>query len=190
MKQATLLAAPLLAVSLSPAVLHAQAAEEPVVTPYADIRYRLELVDQGGVPEDATASTLRVKAGVKTGSWQGLSALVEGEAIMRIGPRHYNDTTNGLTRYPVVADPTDVLLNQAYVRFNPGKTVDAIAGFALSQVAPAASYDPLGLIEPRDMRRCEVMESNEFVMTQRFTSQNDDLLTNVLMAFRNRFDKK
>ena len=62
-------------------------------------------------------------------------------------------------------------------------TVDAIAGFALSQVAPAASYDPLGLIEPRDMRRCEVMESNEFVMNQRFTSQNDDLLTNVLMAF-------
>ena len=110
MKQATLLAAPLLAVSLSPAVLHAQAAEEPVVTPYADIRYRLELVDQGGVPEDATASTLRVKAGVKTGSWQGLSALVEGEAIMRIGSRHYNDTTNGLTRYPVVADPTDPLI--------------------------------------------------------------------------------
>ena len=128
MKQPTLLAAPLFAVSLSPAVLHAQPAEEPAATPYADIRYRLELVDQEGVPEDATASTLRIKAGVKAGSWHGLSALVEGEAIMRIGPRHYNDTTNGLTRYPVVADPTDVLLNQAYVRFNPGKTVDAIAG--------------------------------------------------------------
>lgn len=128
MKQAIFFAAPLLAVSLSPAVLHAQETEEPAVTPYADIRYRLELVDQDGLPEDATASTLRVKAGVKTKSWHGFSALVEGEAIMRIGPEHYNDTTNGLARYPVVADPTDVLLNQAYLRFKPGETVDAIAG--------------------------------------------------------------
>ncbi len=49
------------------------------ITPYADIRYRLELVDQEGLPEDATASTLRVRAGVRTDEWQGLSAVVEGE---------------------------------------------------------------------------------------------------------------
>ena len=41
-------------------------AETPVVTPYADIRYRLELVDQDGLAEQATASTLRVKAGLRS----------------------------------------------------------------------------------------------------------------------------
>ncbi len=98
------------------------------ITPYADIRYRLELVDQHGLPENATASTLRLRAGLKTVEWKGLSALVEGEAIARIGPRHYNDTVNGLTAYPVVADPSDVLLNQAWLRFKPVKEVDAVVG--------------------------------------------------------------
>ncbi|QGY80769.1 alginate export family protein [Sphingorhabdus lacus] len=107
----------------------AQSANEPqTITPYADIRYRLELVDQDGLPENATASTLRVRAGLKTREWNGFSALVEGEAIARVGPRHYNDTVNGLTSYPVVADPSDVLLNQAWLRYKPVKEVEAVAG--------------------------------------------------------------
>lgn len=106
----------------------AETAKPDPVTPYADIRYRLELVDQAGLPEDATASTLRLRAGLKTGEWNGLSALVEGEAIARIGPRHYNDTVNGLTAFPVVADPSDVLLNQAWIKFRPVKEVEATAG--------------------------------------------------------------
>jgi hypothetical protein len=81
------------------------------ITPYADIRYRLELVDQDGMPEEAAASTLRIRAGVRTAEWQGFSALVEGEAILPIGKRNYNDTVNGKVAYPVVADPSDVLLN-------------------------------------------------------------------------------
>lgn len=102
--------------------------ESQTITPYADIRYRLELVDQDGLPENATASTLRVRAGFKTREWNGFSALVEGEAIARVGPRHYNDTVNGLTSYPVVADPSDVLLNQAWLRYKPVKEVEAVAG--------------------------------------------------------------
>jgi hypothetical protein len=105
-----------------------EAAKPDPITPYADIRYRLELVDQDGLPKNATASTLRVRAGLKTAEWNGLSALVEGEAVTRIGPRHYNDTVNGLTAYPVVADPSDVLLNQAWLRFKPVKEVDAVVG--------------------------------------------------------------
>lgn len=98
------------------------------VTPYADLRYRLELVDQRGLPEDAAASTLRVRAGVKTTEWQGFSALVEGEAIVSLGERNYNDTINGKLAYSVVADPTDVLLNQAWVRWRPVKQIEALAG--------------------------------------------------------------
>lgn len=104
------------------------AAQPDSITPFADIRYRLELVDQDGLGESATASTLRVRAGLKTIEWNGLSALVEGEAIARIGPRHYNDTVNGRTAYPVVADPSDVLLNQAWLRFKPAKEIEATAG--------------------------------------------------------------
>lgn len=111
----------------SPALAQASGGAQ-TITPYADIRYRLELVDQEGLPENATASTLRIRAGLKTREWNGFSALVEGEAIARVGPRHYNDTVNGLTAYPVVADPSDVLLKQAWLRYRPVKEVEAVVG--------------------------------------------------------------
>lgn len=88
----------------------ALAADLPL-TPYAALRWRLETVDQVEKPHDATAVTLRLRAGVKTDAWHGFSALVEGEAIGRTGPENFNDTVNGLTAFPVVADPSDVLLN-------------------------------------------------------------------------------
>lgn len=103
-------------------------AAEPKVTPYADIRYRLELVDQAGLPEDATASTLRLRAGVKTGEWHGLSGLVEGEAIAVLGKTSYNDSVNGKLAYPVVADPSDVLLNQAWLRWRPAPELELTGG--------------------------------------------------------------
>jgi Alginate export len=118
-----------LAALSAPAPALAQSAGEPItVNPYAEIRYRLELVDQEGVPENAAASTARIRAGFKTTEWHGLSVLIEGEAIARLGPRHYNDTVNGRTTYPVVADPSDILLNQAWVRFKPAQQVEAIVG--------------------------------------------------------------
>lgn len=98
------------------------------ITPYADIRYRLELVDQAGFARDATASTVRIRAGLRTAEWHGLSALIEGEAIARIGPANYNDTVNGRTAFPVVADPSDIVLNQAFVRFRPVTQLDATLG--------------------------------------------------------------
>jgi len=108
----------------------AQAKDQPAwpVTPYADIRYRLELVDQDGLPKDATASTLRLRVGLKTVEWHGFSAVVEGEAIVPVGDRHYNDTVNGRVAYPVVADPSDVLLNQAFVKWRPAPVFEAIVG--------------------------------------------------------------
>lgn len=102
--------------------------QAPSITPYANIRYRLELVDQDGIPENATASTLRIRAGLKTSEWNGLSAVVEGEAIIAVGKENFNDTINGRTQFPVVADPEDILLNQAYVRWRPDSRVEATAG--------------------------------------------------------------
>ncbi|PKP95583.1 MAG: hypothetical protein CVT75_01180 [Alphaproteobacteria bacterium HGW-Alphaproteobacteria-14] len=114
--------------ALQAAPVHAASENDSAIQPYADIRYRLELVDQDGLPEDATASTIRIKLGVVTGEWQGFSAQVEGEAIARIGPRDFNDTVNGRTAFPVVADPSDVLLNQAIVKWQPVKELSASAG--------------------------------------------------------------
>lgn len=110
----------------SSAALAQQAA--PPVSVYADIRYRLEVVDQADLPDTATASTLRVRAGVKTREWHGLSAVVEGEAIAVLGKASYNDTVNGKTNFPVVADPADVLLNQAYLRWRPDPRFELTAG--------------------------------------------------------------
>lgn len=98
------------------------------ITPYADLRYRLEVVDQAGLPHDATASTLRARIGVRTAAWHGLSAVVEGEAIVVLGKTSYNDTVNGKTTYPVVADPSDVLLNQAYLSWRPDPRLEVTAG--------------------------------------------------------------
>ncbi len=98
------------------------------IKPYADIRYRLETVDQAGLPRDATASTLRIKAGFETAEWSGFSAEVEAEAITDVGKENYNDTVNGLVQFPVVADPSDVVLNQAYVRWRKDGVADVKVG--------------------------------------------------------------
>ena len=102
--------------------------DQLAIKPYADIRYRIELVDQDGIPENATASTLRIRTGLRTDEWNGLSAVVEGEAIIAIGKERFNDNINGRTQFPVVADAEDILLNQAYIRWRPDSRIEAIAG--------------------------------------------------------------
>ena len=98
------------------------------IKPYGDFRYRLETVDQEGRPRDATASTLRIKAGFETTEWEGLSAKLEAEGIVNIGEEKFNDTLNGRTQFPVVADPEDVVLNQAYIRWRRDGVGDAKLG--------------------------------------------------------------
>jgi hypothetical protein len=121
------------ALVLAGSVLAAQAAEapkqpEPAAKAYADIRYRLEFVDQDGIARSATASTLRARGGLRTREWQGLSAVVEGEAITHLGAARFNDTVNGQTQYPTVADPRDSSINQAYLRWRWHDKFEAIAG--------------------------------------------------------------
>ncbi|QJB70311.1 alginate export family protein [Parasphingorhabdus halotolerans] len=115
----------------SPAVAGSAGAKgeaDEAIKPYIELRYRLETVDQDGLPRDATASTLRVKAGIESGEWQGFSFKVEGEAIANVGAEKFNDTLNGKTQFPVVADPEDVVLNQAYVRWRHEGVADIKLG--------------------------------------------------------------
>lgn len=101
---------------------------DPVFKPYADVRYRLEFVDQDDIARSAVASTLRARVGVKTAEWRGFNAVLEGETIAHVGAARFNDTLNGRTQYPLVADPEDTAINQAYVRWRQGDLLDVIVG--------------------------------------------------------------
>ncbi|MFZ5722551.1 MAG: alginate export family protein [Pseudomonadota bacterium] len=84
-----------------------------------ELRYRYETVDQdaAATPDEAIASTLRVRLRYATGEWMSTTALVELDNVSDMGKRHYNDTRNGETDYPIVADPQGADLNQAYLKY-------------------------------------------------------------------------
>lgn len=82
-----------------------------------DLRYRIESVDQAGLPEDALASTLRTRLGLASDEWKGWQGFIEFEDVHAIGVDDYNSTKNGKINYPVVADPEDTELNQAYLAY-------------------------------------------------------------------------
>ena len=77
------------------------------------LRYRFEGVSQDGFAEDAEANTLRLRLGLSSGAVAGFSAQVEADYVAGIAAERYDDTRNGETAYPVVADPEGGDLNQA-----------------------------------------------------------------------------
>jgi len=81
------------------------------------LRYRLELVDQDGLPENATASILQTLFAVKTGNTNGFEAFAEFRNVTNIGAENYNNTLNGRTQFPVVADPESTDVDQAYLSY-------------------------------------------------------------------------
>jgi len=82
-----------------------------------DLRYRFELVDIDEFDKSAKASTLRFRLGYTTKEFFGFSIHADLETIQVVGIERYNSTDNGRTDYPVVADPPDSELNQAYLDF-------------------------------------------------------------------------
>lgn len=89
-------------------------------TPYLDVRYRYEFVDQENFTRDAKASTVRSRLGYKTGEYRNFSGVLEFENVSSIGAEHYNDggATASNANYPTVADPVETELNQAYLVFS------------------------------------------------------------------------
>lgn len=82
------------------------------------LRYRYESVDQDGpmpINIDAKASTLRANLSYKSGEYKKIHGFIEGQAILHLGNDRFNDTVNGKTSYPVVADPDDLALNQSWL---------------------------------------------------------------------------
>ncbi len=82
--------------------------------PLLNFRLRYEHVEQDGLDKDANALTLRSRVGYQTGWFKNFQATVEFENIANLGKEKYNNTLNGRTTYPVVADPEVTEVNQVY----------------------------------------------------------------------------
>lgn len=96
-----------------------EAAFEPFDISF-NFRYRAEAVDQDGFSKDALASTLRSRLTVEGAAATGWSWVAEVDDVRSIGPEDYNSTTNGETRYPVVADPEGTDINRASLAWQQG----------------------------------------------------------------------
>ncbi|HET7843708.1 MAG TPA: hypothetical protein VFL14_06130 [Xanthomonadales bacterium] len=94
--------------------------------PTLDVRGRFESVDDEAFAKDATALTLRARLGFRTAPWRGFSAFAEAEGIQGAG--EYNDTANGDTQFPTVADPDGEELNQLWVGWHAGERTSVVAG--------------------------------------------------------------
>ncbi len=95
-------------------------ADEPLkdaislMKPILDMRLRYETVDQAPLARNANALTLRTRAGFETGKAWGTSILGEVEWVLPI-VADYNNSFNGKTLYPTVADPTAMEVNRLQI---------------------------------------------------------------------------
>ncbi|ALJ13338.1 alginate export family protein [Sphingopyxis macrogoltabida] len=107
-------------------------AQDVTLKPLGEARLRYETVEQDGLPLDADALTLRVRAGVETkaGRW---SALVEGQGSLAIADDYFDGLGGAATR-PLVADPDNIALARAQLRY-------ASPAFAVTAGRQRLAYD-------------------------------------------------
>lgn len=82
-----------------------------------NLRYRFEYVGEEGKNKDAKASTIRIRLGYTTGKFHEFDFHMDMEAIRAIGIKDFNSTDNNKVDYPIVADPEDTELNQAFLTY-------------------------------------------------------------------------
>ncbi|MDQ2068678.1 alginate export family protein [Natronospira bacteriovora] len=125
-KSCSLAAGLLVAIAGTPAFATTGEAAAPALDEL-DLRYRLEFVDQEGIERDAVASTASLRLLLRSPTWRGLDAGLGLQANRVIGNRLYNDTVTPSDR-PVVADPADTGISQAWLRYSTGEQFEAVAG--------------------------------------------------------------
>lgn len=115
----------LLAMAIAAAGPSAFAAEPATASAAPELkmlfRFRLEAVDQDGLAENALASTLLSRFSLTQKFSSNWSAGGEFDYVAAVGDKNYNDSINGKTAYPVVADPAGADLNQAFVMYQSGE---------------------------------------------------------------------
>lgn len=119
-RRATTLSGLLAATLASPAL-----AEELTVTPLVDARLQIEYDEVDSLPETSQAATLRIRSGAAVARGR-LAVRVEGQANIALVD-DYADGLNGLTDRPIIPDPENLALYQAYVRYAaPGRITATI----------------------------------------------------------------
>jgi len=89
---------------------------------HLNFRYRYEFVDQDEFSNDAKASTLKTQLNYKTLAYSGWQLFVEIDDVSYLGDDDFNNTRNGKTTYPVVADPDGTDFNQFYLSYKNNDT--------------------------------------------------------------------
>lgn len=112
-------------VAPAPVVVAAQPGLREVMTggkPSADLRYRNEVIRQGGLPKTARASTLRATVGYETKPFYGLSAFGQAEGVYGVGRedkyRILSLKNQNHAGYPVILDPLGTDINQAFLKYD------------------------------------------------------------------------
>ena len=82
-----------------------------------EFRYRMETVDQAGFAEDAMASVLKSRISFRPLDIGNLGFFFELDNVSYLGEDDFNNTRNGKTGYPLIADPDGTHVNQAYMDF-------------------------------------------------------------------------
>jgi len=86
-----------------------------------NLRYRFESVDDDNFADNGLASTLRAALGYSTREWKGFSITAEIQSVLDLGyeNRHNDkgagDHWNGVTDYPVIADPSVTNFYQGFL---------------------------------------------------------------------------
>ncbi len=82
-----------------------------------EFRYRFETVDQAGFSANAMASTLKSRIGFRSLELGNAGFFLEFDDVSYLGDDEFNNTRNGKSELPLVADPDGSHVNQAYVDF-------------------------------------------------------------------------
>jgi len=106
-----------LALAIAPAL--GLAATAPATTTSLDLRLRQESVDDANFDKQASAATLRLRAGLQHAFGAHFSARIEFEGTTHLGGERFNSTANGQGAYPVVTDPDNAEINQAWLAWTP-----------------------------------------------------------------------
>jgi len=89
--------------------------------PLVNLRYRFENVDDDNFDDNGLASTLRVGLGYSTKEWKGFSITAEIQSVLDLGYENKHndkgagDHWNGVTDYPVIADPAVTNFYQGFL---------------------------------------------------------------------------
>jgi len=93
------------------------------------LRYRYEYVDQDGIADTGTASTLRTTLGYRTEKFEGFQGYLEFEDVTDLGAKYLHNNagfgsySNGVTNRPVVADPAGTNVQQVYLDYGYRKSL-------------------------------------------------------------------